>query len=111
MKKDAKRLVLSLKEMNEETEGSLFLDAASEIAFFIRVMRNVSKSCIPIFQMLLSFMYVPLLKTKSSKWSLVSRLVYKGRVSCEVQEPNMNMETFESRLDSIEKGLERVYRC
>lgn len=81
MKKDAKRLVLSLKEMNEETEGSLFLDAASEIAFFIRVMRNVSKSCIPIFQMLLSFMYVPLLKTKSSKWSLVSRLVYKGRES------------------------------
>ncbi|TMW95131.1 hypothetical protein EJD97_009342 [Solanum chilense] len=111
MKKDAKSLVLSLKQMNEETEGSLFLDTAPEIAFFIRAMRKVSASCIPIFQMLLSFMYVPLLKTKSSKWSLVSRLVYKGRVSCEVQEPNMNMETFESQLDSIENGLERVYRC
>ncbi|KAH0718323.1 hypothetical protein MTR67_009938 [Solanum verrucosum] len=115
MKKDARRLVLSLKQMNEETEGSVFLDAVPEIAFFIRAMRKASASCIPIFQMLLSFMCVPLLKPKSSKWSLVSRLVYKGRVSCEVQEPNINMETrletFESQLDSFENGLERVYRC
>lgn len=115
MKKDAKRLVLSLKQMNEETKVSVFLDADPETAFVIRAMREASTSCILIFQMLLSFLCVPLLKPKSSKWSLVSRLVYKGRVSCEVQKPNMNVETrleiFESQLDSIENGLERLYRC
>ncbi|KAM3285673.1 hypothetical protein P3S67_024472 [Capsicum chacoense] len=115
MKKDAKRLVLYLKKMNDETEGSVFLDADTETAFVIKAMRKASTSCIPIFQMLLSFLCVPLLKPKSSMWSLVSRLAYKGRVLCEVQEPNMNMKTrldvFESQLDNIENGLERVYRC
>ncbi|PHT91044.1 hypothetical protein T459_06157 [Capsicum annuum] len=87
----------------------------TETAFVIKGMRKASTSCIPIFQMLLSFLCVPLLKPKSSMWSLVSRLAYKGRVLCEVQEPNMNMKTrldvFESQLDNIENGLERVYRC
>ncbi|MCD7448750.1 hypothetical protein HAX54_045691 [Datura stramonium] len=73
MKKDAKRLVLSLKQMNEETEGSVFLDADPETAFVIRAMRKANTSCILIFQMLLSFLCVPLLKPKPSKWSLVSR--------------------------------------
>ncbi|XP_069150500.1 uncharacterized protein [Solanum lycopersicum] len=114
MKKDAKRLALSLKQVNCETLTAAFLEADQETIAVIRALREVNAVCILIFQMLLPFLSVPLLKPKQPKWSLVSKLIHNGKIEHEGLENSRNMETkvetFEAQLDSIEKRLEGAFR-
>nr|XP_009590621.1 uncharacterized protein LOC104087765 [Nicotiana tomentosiformis]XP_016464678.1 PREDICTED: uncharacterized protein LOC107787600 [Nicotiana tabacum] len=116
IKKEAKRLVLVLRQMDQEAEGGFVpKDADQDTVDMIKTLKEANTMRISIFQMFLSFLSVPLLKPKLSKWSLVSRLVNKGRLACEVQEEKMNLETrlesFEGSLDNFENGLEGIYRC
>ncbi|TMW95128.1 hypothetical protein EJD97_009339 [Solanum chilense] len=115
MKKDAKRLVLSLKQLVDcETLTAAFLEADQETIAVIRALREANAVCILIFQMLLSFLSVPLFKPKQPKWSLISKLIHNGRTEHEDLENSRNMETkvetFEAQLDDIEKGLEGAFR-
>ncbi|TMW95129.1 hypothetical protein EJD97_009340 [Solanum chilense] len=113
MKKDAKRLALSLKQVNCETLTAAFLEADQETIAVIRALREVNAVCVLIFQMLLPFLSVPLLKPKQPKWSLVSKLIHNGKIEHEGLENSTNMETmetFEAQLDSIEKRLEGAFR-
>ncbi|KAK4711669.1 hypothetical protein R3W88_006182 [Solanum pinnatisectum] len=115
MKKDAKRLVLSLKQLVDcETLTATFLEADQETIAVIRALREANAVCILIFQMLLSLLSLPLLKPKQPKWSLVSKLIHNGRTEHEGLENSTNMETkvetFEAQLDDIEKGLEGAFR-
>ncbi|KAG5623222.1 hypothetical protein H5410_008440 [Solanum commersonii] len=115
MKKDAKRLVLSLKQLVDcETLTAAFLEADQETIAVIRALREVNAVCILIFQMLFSFLSMPLFKSKHPKWSLVSKLIHNGRIELEGLENITNMETkvetFEAQLDSIEKRLEGAFR-
>uniref|UniRef100_M0ZMI1 Uncharacterized protein n=1 Tax=Solanum tuberosum TaxID=4113 RepID=M0ZMI1_SOLTU len=113
IKRDAKTSVLTLKQMDQETAVPVLLDAEQDTIAAIRALREANAVCISIFQMLLSFLCVPLLKPKQSKWSLLSRLVYKERIAPEVQEENTSLETrletFEAYLDSFENALEAVF--
>ncbi|XP_060190829.1 uncharacterized protein LOC132620146 [Lycium barbarum] len=117
IKKESKRLVVVLKQMDQETERSFIpKDADQHTVDMIKTLKEANAVRVSIFQMFLSFLSVPLLKPKVSKWSLVSRLlVNKGRLSCEGQEGKMNLETrlepFEAHLDNFENGLEGIYRC
>ncbi|OIT06772.1 PREDICTED: uncharacterized protein LOC109213917 [Nicotiana attenuata] len=115
IKRDAKRLALNLKQMDQETAVSVLLDADEDTIDAIRALREANAVCISTFQMLLSFLSVPLLKPKQSKWSLLSRLVQKDRIAPEVQEENANLETrletFAAYLDSFESALEATFRC
>ncbi|KAM3238884.1 hypothetical protein P3L10_013917 [Capsicum annuum] len=81
----------------------------------IETLREASAMRISIFQMLFSLFFDPILNPKRSKWSLVSRLVNKGRISCEGQDEKMNfevrVESFEPQLDDFENGLEGLFRC
>nr|XP_016480128.1 PREDICTED: uncharacterized protein LOC107801334 [Nicotiana tabacum] len=47
----------------------------------IKAITEANAVCSLIFQMLLQFWSLPLLKPKPSKWSLVSRLVSKGKIA------------------------------
>ncbi|KAJ8567682.1 hypothetical protein K7X08_019890 [Anisodus acutangulus] len=114
MKKDAKKLVLALKQVHCETLTAAFLEADQETIAVIRALREANAVCILIFQMILSFLSVPLLKPKQSKWSLVSKLIHNGRTEDEGLENSTilgkKLETSEDQLDSIEKGLEGTFR-
>ncbi|KAH0700103.1 hypothetical protein KY284_014318 [Solanum tuberosum] len=116
MKKDAKRLVLSLKQLVdcEILTATIFLEADQETIAVIRALREANAVCILIFQMLLSFLSLPLLKPKQPKWSLVSKLIHNGRTEHEGLENSTiletKVETFEAQLDDIEKGLEGAFR-
>ncbi|XP_075092014.1 uncharacterized protein LOC142172135 [Nicotiana tabacum] len=115
IKRNAKRLVLTLKQMDQDTTVSNLLDADQDTIAVIRALKEANAECISTFQMLLSFLCVPLLKPKESKWSLLSRLVNKERIASLVIEENMSLETrlesFETYLVSFEDGLEATFRC
>ncbi|XP_015066942.1 uncharacterized protein LOC107011806 [Solanum pennellii] len=115
IKRDAKMSILTLKQIDQETAVPVLLDAEQDTIAAIRALREANAVCISIFQMLLSFLCVPLLKPKQSKWSLLSRLVHKERITPGVQEENTSLETrletFEAYLDSFENALEAVFRC
>ncbi|PHT26409.1 hypothetical protein CQW23_33976 [Capsicum baccatum] len=114
MKKDAKRLVLSLKQVDDETPATAFLEADQETIAVIRALREANAVCILIFQMILSFLSVPLLKPKQPKWSLVSKLIKNGRTEREGLGNSTILETklktVEVQLDSIEMELEGTFR-
>ncbi|CAN4116749.1 unnamed protein product [Withania somnifera] len=117
IKKEAKRLVMVLKQMDQETEGSLVpKNADQDTVDMIKTLKEANAMRISMFQMFLSFLSVPLLKpnkVSKSKWSLVSRLlVNKGRLACE-EKTNLEtrLEPFEAHLDNFENGLEGIYRC
>ncbi|XP_060190832.1 uncharacterized protein LOC132620148 [Lycium barbarum] len=117
IKKEAKKLILTLKKMDHETsEGSsVFLDADQDTVDMIKTLREANTIRLSTFQMFLSLFSDPLLKPKQSKRSLVSRLVNKGRIPCEGEEEKMDfevrVESFESHLDNFENGLEGLFRC
>ncbi|XP_075092016.1 uncharacterized protein LOC107795557 [Nicotiana tabacum] len=110
IKRNAKRLVLTLKQMDQDTTVSVLLDADQDTIAVIRALKEANAECISTFQMLLSFLCVPLLKPKESKWSLLSRLVNKERIASLVLAEKMSLETrlesFETYLVSFEDGLE-----
>ncbi|KAG5623230.1 hypothetical protein H5410_008448 [Solanum commersonii] len=115
IKTDAKRLVSTLKQMDQVTAVLVLLDADQDALPAIRAIKEANAACLSTFQMLLSFLCVPLLKPKLSKWSLLSRLVNKERIVPLVLEENMSLdaklENFEAYLVSFEDGLEATFRC
>ncbi|CAN4078624.1 unnamed protein product [Withania somnifera] len=114
MKKEAKILVLELKQVHCEILNSSFLEVDQETIAVTRALRQTNAVCILIFQMLLTFLSVPLLKPKHPKWSLVSKLMKNRRTEHESLEIGTiletKLETFEAQLDSIEKGMEGAFR-
>lgn len=129
MKKIAKKVISSLKQMDQEIEG-MVLDVDEHVAAVIRVVREVNAMGCSVFQSVLFFLSSS--KAKRSKWS-VSRLLRRGTVACEVQENNQNeleslenylsiesqsiqcvqikMEKLEASFDCMETGLESMFRC
>ncbi|KAL3345863.1 hypothetical protein AABB24_024683 [Solanum stoloniferum] len=114
LKTDAKRLVFSLKQVGCETPGAALLEADQETIAVIKALREANATCVLVFQIILSFLSVPLLKQKQPKWSLVSKLIHNGRTEHEVLDNSTiletNVETFKAQLDVIEKGLEGAFR-
>ncbi|MCD7448752.1 hypothetical protein HAX54_045693 [Datura stramonium] len=74
IKRDVKRSVSILKQMDQDTAVPVLLDADQDTVAVIRALREANTVCISFFQKLLSFLCEPLLKSKPSKWSLLSRL-------------------------------------
>ncbi|KAK2965049.1 hypothetical protein RJ639_039718 [Escallonia herrerae] len=138
MKKDAKILIADLKQMDWEMGSSQVLDLDHHLGAVIRVLREVSAVCISIFQSLLLFLSVPVLKKSPSRWSVISKLMSK-RAACENQLDSTNelarvdaalcslckcgsideektksaqsrLEVLEARIEVIENGLESVFR-
>lgn len=124
MKKEAKRLIAGLKQMDNKTVASQLLYQNDHICAVIRVLREVNTFSSTIFQSLLMFLSTPVSKTKQSKWSLVSKLIHKGVIA---SEENMNelesvdeiilsegtsntekMQLAHEKLEALEKSIEKL---
>ncbi|KAJ1403880.1 hypothetical protein SESBI_27004 [Sesbania bispinosa] len=138
MKKSARKLVTSLKQMESKFGVSPLLNQDQDLASLIRVLREVIKMNMSIFQSLLSFLYGPTSKSKATKWLLMAKLMHKGVSSCEENSENFNelqsveaslsslqsegsnvakmqvaherLEALENAIESLENGLESVFR-
>nr|GMC62582.1 uncharacterized protein LOC109167529 [Ipomoea batatas] len=112
MNKDAKKSIAAIKKIDDEIEGSTSLDVHRDISAVIKALREASAVSTSIFQSVLLFLSVPVLKSKPSRWSLVSKLVQNGKVACECQHNNTcNLETLEAQLEDIENKMESIFRC
>ncbi|EEF40672.1 conserved hypothetical protein [Ricinus communis] len=121
MKKDAKRFIATLKQMDSKPEASMLQDPALN---FIQLLRQVIVTNSFIFQALLSFLAAS--KTKHSKWLIVSKLMHKGAIACEIEnelqsadaaltkktdfEMIQRLDDVEICIQDIENCLERVFR-
>lgn len=139
MKKNAKKLITSLKQMDSKFGLSPTLDLDHHLSAVIRVLREVISMNLCIFQFLLSFLTVSSSKSKATKWLLVAKMMHKGVIVCEDKLENVNelqcveatlstlvnegtnngekmqaahekLEAMENAIESLENGLESVFR-
>ena len=102
MNKDAKKLLAAIKKMDNKAGASPLLDQDHQLSTVIRVLRDVNAMSISIFQSLVLFLSSPVLKSKPSRWSLVSKLMQKGVVSCEEKHENVKeLENIDFALSAI----------
>ncbi|CAL0311433.1 unnamed protein product [Lupinus luteus] len=135
VKKNAKKLITSLKQMDSNFGVSPLLNQDQDLAALIRVLREVIAMNMSIFQSLLSFLAPPSSKSKITKWLMVAKLMQKGVQSCEensnelqhvdaalitllsdgtnvknMQPARDNLEALENAIESLENGLENIFR-
>ncbi|KAK9074796.1 hypothetical protein SSX86_003114 [Deinandra increscens subsp. villosa] len=106
--KDVKRGAADLKHI-DHTYGLLKpLNLDTHLASVIRVVRDVSEISISVFGMLLSFFSVLISKTKttSSKWSIISKFIQRGRK----EQPRSYIEALDCSIEGIENDLECMFR-
>ncbi|KAK5843830.1 hypothetical protein PVK06_006288 [Gossypium arboreum] len=134
MKKKAKKLIMELKQMdndnnNNKLETSSLLDRDHHFFSVIRVLRQVSVMSSSLFQSLFTYLSAPV----PSRWSLVAKWMHKGTISCEEKQDIVNNElesvdaaicrrifdvqithkrlmALESSIEGVENRLECVFR-
>ncbi|KAK3018072.1 hypothetical protein RJ639_005197 [Escallonia herrerae] len=89
MKKNTKRLIAALKQMDNQIEVTKILDLDDHPTAVIKLLRELTAMSITIFQSLMLFLCVPAVKKNPSRWSMVSKFIAKGTV-CENQLDSMN---------------------
>ncbi|OVA11239.1 Protein of unknown function DUF241 [Macleaya cordata] len=95
VKKDINKCVGALKRMivnnNKIVSSDLILDQDQHLSVVVRVLREVSLITMSIFRSLLLFMSA---QPRSSRWSLVSKLLHKGQVAscCDQEAEESNNE-------------------
>ncbi|KAJ6413329.1 hypothetical protein OIU84_006174 [Salix udensis] len=131
MKRDAKKLIASLKQMDKKLGASSLLDQDRNLSEVIKVIREVNVINCSIFQSLLVFLSTSS-KPKQCRWSLVSKLMLKEGIDCEEKRENeietagaalnelsgsekvknaqMKLEALEMSIYDLENCLERLFR-
>lgn len=104
MKKEAKRLLASLKQIRKQLDALPMLDLDPKHSYVIELLTEVTLSSISIYQSLLMFVTVPVSKPKGSRWSVITKLIHTERVSCEEKMRNMN------ELERMDAALRSLYR-
>ncbi|KAK7253006.1 hypothetical protein RIF29_37370 [Crotalaria pallida] len=134
VKKNAKKLITSLKQMDIKFGVSSLWDQDQDLAALIKVLREVIAMNMSVFQSLLSFLVIPSSKSKVSM--MVAKLMLKGVQSSEdensnelkcvdaalntllsscinvekMQAAHEKLEDLENAIQNIENGLESVFR-
>ncbi|XP_068645291.1 uncharacterized protein [Aristolochia californica] len=133
LRKEIKKRLATLKKTDGKAACSHLPDQKKHLYMVVTFLQQVKSVTISIFHSILSFLFS---SPKASKWSLVSKLMNKGYVNKGEQNTNevesvdlalsslqnhitemesvkqaqKQMELLEVRLDSLEGGLERVFR-
>ncbi|XP_004509416.1 uncharacterized protein [Cicer arietinum] len=138
MKKNANKLITSLKHMESKFGVSSILELDHHFLCVIRVLREAIAMNLSIFQFILSFLTMSSSKSKSTKWLLVAKVMHKGVITCEDNSENANelqcvkvalrtllsevtngeklkvaherLEALENAIESVEIGLESLFR-
>ncbi|XP_054808187.1 uncharacterized protein LOC129310391 [Prosopis cineraria] len=135
MKKNVKTLITDLKHMESRFGATPLLNLDDQMASVIRVIREAIVMNVSIFQSLLAFLVMP----KEAKWFVVAKWMHKGTVeACEEKSEMVNelksvesvlnsvvseggrvekmkivharLEALEMAIESLETGLEIVFR-
>ncbi|XP_048436361.1 uncharacterized protein LOC125475539 [Pyrus x bretschneideri] len=99
MKKDTKKLITSLKKVNNKASQRMVHDQRAPAV--VRVLREVFGKNVSIFQSLLVFFAVPVSRPISNKRSLVSKFMHKGVITCEDQKEDIHGH----ELDGVDAAL------
>ncbi|KAK7253009.1 hypothetical protein RIF29_37374 [Crotalaria pallida] len=133
VKKNAKKLITSLKQIDSKFGVSPLLNQDQDLTALIRVLREAIAMNMSVFQSLLSFLVIP--SSKSKVTMMVAKLVKKGVQSCEENSNELQcvdaalstllndgtnvekrqaarkmLEALENAIESLENGLESVFR-
>lgn len=112
MKKDAKKLITSLKQVDSKIGASQMVEQDQHLSAVIRVLSEACSKNMSIFQSLLVFLSVPVSKPKSNKWSLVSKFMHKGVIACEGQKEDINeMDGVDAALNTLCKSSTAPIEC
>ncbi|GFZ09428.1 hypothetical protein Acr_21g0000270 [Actinidia rufa] len=105
IKKDAKKLIATMKQIEKRIGGSPLLGLDHHISSVIRVLREVVVATTSIFRLLLLFLSVP------TKRSLVSRLLHTERHEGDRKLFAQNrLEYLETSIEALENCLESSFR-
>ncbi|QCD82131.1 hypothetical protein DEO72_LG2g2465 [Vigna unguiculata] len=128
MKKNANKMITSLKQMDSRFGVSPLLDLDHHLAAVIRVVREVIVINLLIFQFILSFLTVSSTNSKATKWLVVAKLMQKGVKAWE-DNNNVNelqcvevalsslliegtndekMQVAQEKLEALKNGIERI---
>ncbi|KAL8194092.1 hypothetical protein R6Q57_026334 [Mikania cordata] len=103
MKKDAKLLVGSLKQVDNmiASGGTVVVGSDNhQLAAVTKAVIGVSETTVSVFESLLLFFSTPV--SKPNRWSIVvSKLMHKGIVACEDQQEHAIVNEFESVVDEL----------
>ncbi|XP_020208436.1 uncharacterized protein LOC109793386 [Cajanus cajan] len=138
MKKNANKLITSLKQMDGKFGVSPLLGLDHHLGAVIRVLREAILINLSVFQFILSFLTMSSSNSKGTKWLVVAKLMHKGVKPCEENSENVNelqcveaalstllnegandekmqvaherLEALENATESVENGLESVFR-
>lgn len=100
-KKEAKRLIASLKQIKKQFEAFTMLELDQKQSSLIGLLTEVALSSISIYQSLLTLVTVPVSKPKG-RWSVITKMIHTERVSCEEKIENMNeLERIDVALRSL----------
>lgn len=108
--KDAKKIILALKQIDNKIGDIALLDIDHHLLSVIRSLKDTTALSVSIFGSLLSVRSIFMSKSKSSKWSVVSSLIHKGKKETADKHQISNEAALESHIEVIENSLECMFR-
>ncbi|KAL5845430.1 hypothetical protein ACOSQ4_011388 [Xanthoceras sorbifolium] len=82
------------------------LDKGQDLVTRVDMLREAESDSFTVFKSLLSFVYPIKARSKSSSWSLVSKLIQSKRLSCEEEEKEEEMDN----LEKLDVALDALIR-
>lgn len=109
LKKDAKKAIASLKQIDEKIGSMKPLDLDPHLLSAIKVVRDVGVVRSSVYRSLLLFLSGSVAKSNSTRWSLVQKMIRKGTTEGKDQLEISNKDMV-CLFQEMENGLECMFR-
>ncbi|KAJ8764539.1 hypothetical protein K2173_006279 [Erythroxylum novogranatense] len=103
MNKEAKKLIASLKHINNKLGVSALSEQHKHFSTTIQMLREANMANTSVLESVLLSLSAPVLKSKQTRWSLVSKLLHKGVISS--AEKQGSLDELESLHATLSKGF------